>query len=150
MWEKIECNKFYRVAVTVALAAFLTLLADKGIDRFITDNRHPIRSWGEAYAVPDEIARGAKVIGRIYRDKVRRCPVESRRSAVRHDGLTYDVPDKFHRGGKDGTEYVEIEYDVSALPPGQYRLEVYLTYRCPERTYTSIQPPIHFRIKGTG
>lgn len=94
------------------------------------------------------VPQGGKVQVRIYRDKFRDdCPVLSNRTAqLFPNGRVYDIENQSSMGGPANTEFVDWEYNVSELPPGDYVLFVELTYQCPGFLHTVEQPPTFFQI----
>lgn len=145
-WRTIECSKWFRIFLTIGLVAGLILAADRLLERVVTDKRPPIASWGDVEALEQPTILGEKTTVRVQRKKVRTCPLDARRTAVRvADGLLFDVPDSFWAGGPTG-EIVDLTYDTSNLMPGKYLLRVRLTYHCEDSAYVMQQPDIPFEI----
>jgi hypothetical protein len=131
-------------AASVALILFSTLW--QAVDRWGSPSGPPV-IFDRVEPLKSPIHVGDRLVVRIYREKRRDdCPVTSFRSAVDQDGRTYDLPDRSWAGGPAGTEYLDAEYDTSALPVGQYDLVVELSYACPEQTFPIDQPQARFRV----
>lgn len=144
-WATIECNRWFRILLTVVTVIILTVVVDRGLDRIVLDTRHPIESWGETHALNQPTIRGNKTRVRSYRNKVRLCPVEARRFAVRADGVLLDIPDMVWEGGST-EEYVDLVYDTSKLEVGEYILRVDLTYHCGNGVFGAHQPDAKFSV----
>ena len=46
----------------------------------------------------------------------------------------------------EGKRYVDIVYETSPLPPGQYSLNLPFTYHCPGQSFPVQQPPVSFVV----
>lgn len=115
------------------------------IERILQDRRDPV-IMERTEALNSPVLEGESLNVRIYREKVRSCPVQSIRAVQDMDGNSYDIPDAIVPGGQVGTEYTDAIYDVSDLPPGDYQLYVTLTYLCRDANHIIAQPPTMFRI----
>ncbi len=118
------------------------------VRNWFSDHRAPVVMVAtETLNSPFE--EGGQVKVRIYREKVRDdCPVISNRRAKNQTtGENYDIPNAHWAGGPANDTFIDMEYDTSHLPPGDYVLFVNLTYQCPEFLHDVEQPVTFFRIE---
>lgn len=95
--------------------------------------------------VNSPVPAGKKLTVRITRQKVRGdCPVTSIRYVTDIHGRAFNLPDAVWAGGPPKTAYVDLDYDTSGLPPGDYTLHVDLLYSCPGMAFPV--PPVEFTV----
>ncbi len=127
-------------------AAALGLAGVNAYRDWTFDDRVPV-FIERAEALNSPLAEGEVLIVRVYRDKVRDdCPITSNRTAMDMDGRPHDLPNLRWEGAPANTEFADIPYDTSALPPGEYWLRVDLDYQCPGFVFEVEQPPVPFRV----
>lgn len=119
-------------------------------DALTYDGRLPIERWVGVTVVNSPIRAGQDLIVVIERVKVRDdCTVASSRQIINEDGIPFDLPASVSAGGLSGKESVRFSYPIPrTTPAGNYTLNVYLTYNCPEFVWTTQQPEARFRILG--
>lgn len=95
---------------------------------------------------------GEDLMVRIYREKVRDCPLTSYRYVVDRDGRKFDLLDEAKAtGGPVGSDYVDVEFPlVPPVPPGRYTFYNTAVYHCDGDTYVIQHPPVEFRILPPG
>lgn len=109
------------------------------------DRRPPIAVTG-VEALNSPVTPGGDLLVRIYREKVRDCPLTSFRYATDWNGVRYDFEDEAKPGGGPvGTEYVDVAFPVPPdLPSGRYVFHNTAVYHCPDRDYVVIHPDVNF------
>jgi len=116
---------------------------------FIEDTREPV-AMERAVTMNSPVLPGDMLKVRVYREKVRMCPVQSDRYAVDADGHSWVLGSAFVEGGPVDAAFVDVNYPIPAdLPPGDYSLEVFLAYLCPDGPHLIRQPPAKFRVMYT-
>lgn len=150
-------DKAVRVLDWVAFLALAIVFTQVGWywwAEFTKDTRHPLDLTIATYTevLENPVPVGGKLHFRHYRTKVRDdCTVVSTRHAVDTSGRVYDIPDVAWEGGPKDVNYVDLTYDTSLLPPGEYVASAFLLYLCPGGvTYSYIQPDVRFKIGGAG
>jgi hypothetical protein len=92
------------------------------------------------------VKAGNELQVRVYREKVRDCPVSSQRRIQDIDGRTVASELETWRGDRVGTTFLDLLYNTSSLPPGHYTLYVTTYHTCPDDTYEVVQDPLQFRV----
>jgi hypothetical protein len=111
------------------------------------DTRVPITVRG-VETLNSPLMPGDDMTVRIYREKVRDCPLVSYRYAVSEDGVRYEFgAEPRSHGGPVGTEYVDVDFRTPhAIPPGQYDFFITAVYTCENKHYVVEHPKTRFRI----
>lgn len=147
-WRRVECNGICIAFVCLMCGIPLGFLGNMALEGLVIDERFPVK-FHKVEALNSPVQQGGFLRARIYRDKYRDdCTVKSERYATRSDGFVLKLPHMIWEGGAAGTEYLDFPYDVSALHPGSYTLNVYLTYLCDNgtRVFAVEQPPVSFEV----
>ncbi len=112
------------------------------------DNRVPV-TISRAEVLNSPIFAGQPLWLRTWRDKVRDdCKLYSTRTAMDEDGAVITLPDYFGPGGPVGTAYAEVGYQtLISMHPGDYWLQIRLTFFCPGVTFDVEHPTMPFRIE---
>lgn len=97
-------------------------------------------------ALNSPVPLGGELRVAIDRLKTRECPVTSTRFAMDQDGRKHYLGAVTWEGGPEGDGVFEVRYHLNSLEPGDYTLNVALTYHCPERAYIIQQPDVRFRV----
>lgn len=147
VWLGTRSYLMEAVAILIATAALIISMA-----RPSGEYSEPPVIFDRVDVVTPEVSAGNTVQVIIYREKLRGdCPVRSERFAtlasdptVQHEliGWVWD-------GGpvSDGIEPLAYEYLLPPdIAPGEYNLDVFLTYFCPENTHVIRQPPATFIV----
>lgn len=113
------------------------------------DTRPPITVTGME-ALNSPVTPGGDLLVRIYREKVRDCPLASFRYATDIEGVRYDMPDEAKPGGGPvGTSYVDVAFPVPVdIPAGSYVFHNTVIYHCNEADHVVIHPPVNFTVGG--
>lgn len=128
---------------TVMMGAALVELTVRALE----DRRPPI-NIDRVVTLNSPLAAGDALQVRVFRTKVRSCPVHSTRYIVDADGRYRDVYSVTSEGGPVDTDYVDVHYPLDAdLPPGAYELKVSLAYHCTDGVHVIEQPNAKFRVK---
>lgn len=131
-----------------AFAALFTMMTSWLIDSAGADRRPPIDiKRMEARNSPIPVGGTLKV--RIYRKKVRSCPLTSLRWVVDLDGRQTEITGRSYvKGGPVGTDWVDIDYPIpGSVTAGQYLLRTRIIFHCPEDVYVINQPDVPFRVQ---
>jgi len=112
------------------------------------DTRQPITVTG-VEALNSPVEPGGNLVVRIYREKVRDCPLTSFRYAADVNGVRYDFEDEAKPGGGPvGSDYVDIAFPVPGdIPAGRYIFHNTVVYHCPDQDYVVIHPEVNFRVR---
>jgi len=113
---------------------FLGALLWEGYDRLTLDRRAPIDGDITLVAMPQAISQGKPLLVRSIRTKVRDdcAPLLSERWVVSvATGDAIQLPSRVWDGGDPNKDYVDLIFDTSGLPPGDYQGFARATYPCP-------------------
>lgn len=145
-WSTIECTAWLRIFVAVLAGGLLSVGILSAIAAITVDRRPPV-TIDKVETLNSPLPQGGQLRVRVHREKARGdCPVHSERYASDRHGRAHEVPDVQWAGGPINTGFLDLQYDVSALPPGSYTLHVSLMYHCPGQSFPIQQPPVLFTI----
>lgn len=129
-------------ALAVSSAALLNALVSA-----LEDRRAPIFVTGME-ALNSPIPPGGDLLIRIYRDKVRDCPLTSFRYATNADGLRYPfINEAKPGGGPVDSAFVDIVFPTPQLPPGAYTFHNTVVYHCPDSDHVIAHPTVNFTVR---
>ena len=131
---------------------FLGAVLWEGYGRLTLDKRPPINGEITLVATPQSISQGKSLLVRAIRDKVRGdcSPLLSERWAVSiATGETIQLASRVWAGGSDDEGFVDLLFDTSKLPPGDYQGYARATYPCPGIAVPFVyNATFHFSIVG--
>jgi len=111
------------------------------------DTRVPIKVY-KIETLNSPVCPGDTLHLRLWREKVRDCPLISVREATNADGETYNLgsyvpPER----GVVGAPTVDLHYTTPHdIPPGNYLLRAVTTYYCPDGAHQVELPVARFRV----
>lgn len=136
-------SRFLIVAVIWGATAILV----QAVLDYVIDTRPPI-TIKSVEALNSPVTPGEALRVRIHREKVRDCPLTSVRWAMDMDGRRHYLPGSVDvKGGPVGSRFVDVDYPIVGLTPGQYVLGARVYYACPDALHIIEQSPLPFRVK---
>lgn len=135
--------------ILLALAALvMAAVVVEAAWRLLRDNRVPV-SIAAVEALNSPIsATGGDLVVRIYREKVRACPLTSEREVINDNGRsTAIMSPEMVVGGPTASDHIDVSYPIPPLPSGGYWLRVNLTYHCADQNYRVQQPDVRFTVQ---
>lgn len=115
------------------------------------DHRHPISDEFQirAVALNSPIYERDRLLVRVTREKVRDdCSVVASRRAVDARNEVYAIGNEHWEGAPADDTAVTFSYATQHLQPGDYVLEVELTYLCPgDLRFELTQPSVPFEVR---
>lgn len=138
-------DRFIYLPAAMAFAWLGGIGVTLGVQSLVEDRRDPV-AFKRVEALNSPVKVGDNLVVRIWRDKVRSCPVDSERIVMDQDGHVTELAGEVSAGGPVDEAYVDWEYPTHLLPAADYQMDVALTYWCPDGLHQMKQPPVRFRI----